>query len=423
MGEIDDGALAHEAANRLAQMAWRLMGTDPNSASTLYARAAELVPGTVSGLDLQCRAGVALFRAQMFTQARAILDVVLGEAEHCGDRGLFLRTRLAWLQVAAHTEGALALVEIDDAVTEALEYFDSTGDDEGLAHAYVARRQRLNMEARWEPMMEVCEKIMYHASRCGDHHLFEEARAFRYAAMFYGPRHSDTVLQLLRREAQSGESTRIAYGARRMIEGVLLALGDQPDQAHAALADARAAFEEMHSKMHLMHLASCSANAEMIIGDDDAAERHLLYLFNELERSGERSFLSTVAPLLAEIRLRQGDTKAAMELAATGRSLTLEEDVVSQSLWRIVTAKVAARDGDLSTALVLAAEAVEWMERSDQLQWIADIHRRRAEVELLAERLDDARSSLRRAIELFEAKGDIPDSRRARRSLEALTTA
>ena len=68
VGEIDDGVLAQEAAIRLAAVAWRLMATDLTSASSLYARAADLVPGTVTGLDLQCRHGVALFRAQEFGQ-------------------------------------------------------------------------------------------------------------------------------------------------------------------------------------------------------------------------------------------------------------------------------------------------------------------------------------------------------------------
>ena len=69
-------------------------------------------------------------------------------------------------------------------------------------------------------------------------------------------------------------------------------------------------------------------------------------MFNELERSGERSYLSTVAPMLAEIHLRRGDTAAASELATMGRSLTLEEDVVSQAMWRSVMAQVLARNGD-----------------------------------------------------------------------------
>jgi hypothetical protein len=366
---------------------------------------------------------VALFRAQEFGRARVILDAVLGEAEQCGDRGLFLRARLAWLEVAAHTEGDLAMADIDVAVAEALDYFDSTGDDEGLAHAYVARRQRLNMEGRWEPMMEICEKIIDHASRCGDNHLVEEARAFRYAAMYYGPRPSNEVLPLLRQDALSGESTRIAYGTRRMVEGVLLALDDQPREARTALADARAAFEEMHSDMHLFHLASCSANAEYILGDDEAMEQHLMFMFDELERRGERSYLSTVAPMLAELRLRHGDTEAAKELAAMGRNLTHEEDVVSQSLWRVIEAKVAALAGDFGRALSLAADAVEWMERSDQLQWIAETYRGQAEVQLMAGRIDDGRTSLVRALELFEAKGDVPDARRARRSLDDLASA
>jgi tetratricopeptide (TPR) repeat protein len=271
-------------------------------------------------------------------------------------------------------------------------------------------------------MMDMCEKIMYHSSRFGDHHMLEEARAFRYAAMFYGPRPADEMLELVRRDAQSGEATRAAYGTRRMVEGVLLALTDRPDEAHAALSDARSAFEEIHTAMHLFHLAISSANAEMIIGDEEAAERHLLYMFNELERTGERSYLSTVAPMLAEIRLRRGETEAASELAEMGRRLTLEEDVVSQALWRNVTARVVARNGDFGRALPLAAEAVEWMERGDQYQWIANMYEGQAEVQLLADRPDDARESLQRALELYEAKGDIPDSQRVRRSLDALAS-
>ena len=423
MGEIDDGALAQEAARRLAAVAWRLMATDLGSASTLYARAAELVPGTVAGLDLRWRHGVALFRAQQYTRAHSLLDGVLGEAVDCGDRGLFLRARLAWLEVAAHTERELAMAEIVAAAAEAQAYFESTGDDEGLTYAYAARRKLLNIGARWEPMIEICEKEMHHASRCGDQHMVEQARAFRYAALFYGPHRSDEALELLRRDALSGETTRIAYGTRRMVEGVLLALGDRPGEARAALADAGSAFEEMHSTMHLFHLASCAANAELIIGDDEAAERHLMFMFEELERSGERSYLSTVAPMLAEIRLGRGDTAAARELAAMGRSLTLEEDVVSQALWRIVMAKVAARDGDLGRALPLAAEAVDWMEHSDQLQWIANMHGGLAEVQFRADMPDRARASWQRALELYEAKGDIPDARRARRSLDDLASA
>ena len=145
MGEIDDGALAQEAAKRLAAVAWRLMATDLTSASALYARAADLVPGTVAGLDLRCRHGVALFRAQEFGARPRHTRRGARRGGECGDRGLFLRARLAWLEVAAHTEDDLAMAEIDAAAAEALDYFESTGDDEGLAYAYAARRKRLNI--------------------------------------------------------------------------------------------------------------------------------------------------------------------------------------------------------------------------------------------------------------------------------------
>ena len=422
MGAADDNgvARAEEAATRLATVAWRLMATDLLSASALYGRATDLVPGTLLGLDLRCRHGVALYRAQEMGASRAVLDDVLHEAEQCGDRSLSLRARLAWLEAAGHTEGDLTTAEISVAVADALKYFESTGDDEGLALAYSARHTVLNLEARWEPMVEVTEKVMYHAARCGDHHLVEEARAFRYAAMFYGPCPSDVALDLIRLEAPSDDAGGVAYGTRRMFEGLFLANRDRPAEARAALGDARSVFEEMHSSMHFLHLAFASACAETVLGDDQAAARHLTSMFDELVRADERSYLSTVAPMLGVIRLRQGDIEAARDLAGMGRSLALPEDVASQALWRILLAKIAAREGDHDQAVLLADEAVEWVERSDQLSWIADVHVGRAEVQASVGRPEDARFSLQRALELCDAKGDIPGSRRARSQLDAL---
>jgi ATP/maltotriose-dependent transcriptional regulator MalT len=258
---------------------------------------------------------------------------------------------------------------------------------------------------------------MYHAERCGDRQLFEEARTWRYAALLAGPRPAGEVLDLLRREAEAEDISRALRGSRRMIEGPLLAFLDRPGEARAALAEARAVFEEMHSAVQLFHLAFVSGMTELIIGDDAEAERHLTYMFDELVRRDERSYLSTVAPLLGEIRLRQGQAGPAADLARMGRSLALAEDVVSQSQWRMLLAKVAAREGDGDRVLPLAAEAVEWIERSDQLSWTADVYMGLADVQLAAGRPGQARASVERALELYEAKGDVPDSRRARRRL------
>ena len=120
----------------------------------------------------------------------------------CGDQGLILRARLAWLDVAGDTDTDLAMAEIDAAAAEAVDYFESTGNDEGLAHAYSARRKKLNIGARREPMMEICEKVMYHSSRCGDHFIWSRRRGpFATPVMFYGPHPADEMLELVRRDA------------------------------------------------------------------------------------------------------------------------------------------------------------------------------------------------------------------------------
>jgi class 3 adenylate cyclase len=423
MGVVGAGAdtLAEEAAGRLAAAAWRLMAGDVGSAATLYARAADLVPGTTMAVEMRLRHGTAVFRAQEFSAARDALDGLVEEAERCGHRGLVLRARLAWLDVMAHTAGDITMDDIASAAAAAVDYFEAAGDDEGLALAYDARAKQANVTARWEEMAVLTEKVMHHAARCGDRHLFEQAHSFRCVALSWGPRPALEVLDLLQREAAGGETTRMALGGRRMAEGILLAYCDRPHEARQAFADAGRAFEDTHNAWPLLHLRFSSVVAENIMGDSAAAERDLVELFAELERRGESSFLSTVAPLLGEIRWQQGDVAEAARLAELGRSLALGEDVVTHALWRALAAKVAAIGGDVARALVLADEATQWTERSDQLSIIGDVYRSCAEVQVLAGRPGDAERALRRALEVYQAKGDIPDTRRARSALAELT--
>lgn len=420
LGELDDGtsSLAEEAATRLSAGAGRLMATDVTSAAAMYARAAELVPGTPLFLDLRLRHGMAEFRAQQYASSRAILDEVVAQAEDSGDAGLWWRARLMWLNVATHTEGELSMTEVATAVESALEYFESTGDDEGLALCYAARTTEHNIGARWAAVAESSQKLFEHAKRCGDHYLVEFARGQIYAGFAYGELPARQVLDLLTQEAE-GETTRNSYGIRRAIEGVLLAYDDRPSEARASLLDARAAFEEVHNPYMLLALAFLSAEAHIVLGDEAEAERQLRYMIDELDRVGERSFLSTAAPWAADLALRQGEIDEARRLAELGRSLALEEDVASQAMWRIVAAKLAATAGD-DDALAFADEAVEWMGRSDQLSWLARILVGRAEVQLAASDRTGATASLQRAVELFDQKGDIPEGRRTRALLDSV---
>ena len=421
VGDIDEGLddLAAEAAGRLAAVAWRVMANDLTSAVSLYERAAALSPDGGDRLDHRLHHGLALFRAQRFAEARGVLDGVLADAEQAGDRALEFRARVVWLGVAAHTPGELALEPTTAALQEAVAFFEASGDDEGLALATFGLIQQYNLRARWEPMIELADAVVLHATRTGDQHLVEHARLMRFAALAWGPRPVSEALDAVRR-ARTEVSSRAGQATLRHVECVLLACADRPGEAWAAMAESSVIVEESHSPFLQLYEVASGAEAARILGDDVRTEERLTWLMDELTRTGESSFLSTIAPALGMVRVRQGRIDEARRLADLGRELALDHDVASQALWRLVAALVAAAEGDEERATAQADEAVTWMRRGDQTTWTGEMVLGRAEVAAAFGHVEEARAHLGEAIALFAAKGDVASGRRARQRLAAL---
>jgi len=81
---------------------------------------------------------------------------------------------------------------------------------------------------------------------------------------------------------------------------------------------------------------------------------------------------------------------------------------------------VLARRGEGPSALRLAHEGVELSEPSDHPIMKAKAHEALGETLRLLGDLEEARSAFERAIELYEAKGDVVDSARLLEQLKAL---
>ena len=90
---------------------------------------------------------------------------------------------------------------------------------------------------------------------------------------------------------------------------------------------------------------------------------------------------------------------------------------MAQAQWRSTRAKVLARRGDTEDALRLAAEGVEWAYRSDGLPLLGDTLLARGEVLLLLGSPDEARPVIEEALAVYERKGVVPSTERARRLL------
>ena len=140
--------------------------------------------------------------------------------------------------------------------------------------------------------------------------------------------------------------------------------------------------------------------------------------------------LSTVTAHLALALYLQGSYEEAERFAKETEKLAPAEDKESQILWRATTARVMAKKGEATGeaerlapgghAEALARQAVELAQETDfpitqagALVALADVLHEQG-------RATEAADAFRRAIALYEAKGDVVEGRRAREMLERL---
>jgi tetratricopeptide (TPR) repeat protein len=165
-----------------------------------------------------------------------------------------------------------------------------------------------------------------------------------------------------------------------------------------------------------------AGTAELLAGRPAAAEEILRPDFEELDRLGERTLLSTMAGLLGLALSDQDRYGEAARMSEVAEKAAAEDDRESQALWRRVRARVEARTGDARTAESLARQAVGHVRGTEAPVMLADALSDLSEVMILAGRAEEAVPILDEALELYESKGNRPGAARSRRALEALAS-
>jgi len=141
----------------------------------------------------------------------------------------------------------------------------------------------------------------------------------------------------------------------------------------------------------------------------------------ELQRIGERGWLSSLAPLLSEALYQQGRYDEAMEYAEVGREAANPDDASAQFWWRSLAAKVLARRGEFGEAERLAREGIDFAMSTDEINHQGHALMDLAEVLRLAGRPEEAAEATRRAIERYDLKGATVSAEQARQALADLT--
>jgi class 3 adenylate cyclase/tetratricopeptide (TPR) repeat protein len=397
LGGEETDELARRAAERLAVAGERaLERQDVGAAVTLLERTLVLLPPAERPVQLEVNAIRAWIGAGNPEGATAFADSVIARACADGDRRRELRARLARATVSFLYEGAGDTLQ--PTADDALEVFESLGDDAGLADAWsLVARLELN-RLQWRAMALAADRAVEYAERSGDRVVLEDARLHRMPPRVYGPFPVEEALAWI--EAHSVGDPHFFS-----MRGQLEAMRGNFEPARRLVAEARERARELGHRLVASAVSMQEAEIELHAREFETAVAAALKGVAELRELGERGWLSTIAGHGAEALYRLGRDEEAWRLTEEADEAGAPDDVITQMLIRQVRAKVLARRGELAAAERLARQSLALAEPTDSLEVKANAHYDLAVVLTAAGKRDEALAALDEAAALYAEKG------------------
>ena len=401
-----DAALAERAGERLAAAGSRVLWRgDDRAAAALLERALVLLRPLRVDVGLELELGL----AQRDVRRRAaIAERVAERAREEGDQVGEAVARLEAVNAKA-LFGAASFEELERVARGALPLLEEAADHSGLVHVWNVITGLANLRGQYEEMAYAAERATYHARAAGQ----PRTRLFGLPlALHIGPRPADDALRTL--DALLPENPHPSPVLER---AVLLAMLGRFEEAWPLARDATRRWRELTGEPWGEDRL---ANIATFEGDHERAAESLRVSCELFERRGLRAVLSTYAPARGLSLCALGRYDEAEPLAKLGRELGDEQDVATQSLWRMVQALVDASRGELERAERLAREAVAISQRTDQLIAQGGALSALAEVLHAADRTDEAIAALEQALERYERKKNLAMAHQVRERLASL---
>jgi DNA-binding SARP family transcriptional activator len=419
LGGAVNGALARSAAERLEHVGRRAHARgDFHTAAGLLARADELnIAAGERQLEVLHARGAALRLAGSFAEARTVLDDGLAAAIARDDRRLETHLLLEQCSLRLMADPTISLTEVSVIAERALRVFKDPDDDRGLAHANALLGDVHLFRCRFGETETLYERALLHARRAGDDQGSARAHGTLAQTAFLGPRTVESGIarcEQIRHEPDADPSARAHAAA---VLGVLDAMRGRFEEGRAWILECSALCDEFGLERASAWVPGFAGCVELLAGDAAAAAAELQRGYVALRWLGETAVLATTAALLAQALERQGRLDEAETLMTESADAISAGDLVSRIYWCQVRARVRAARGDQAIAERLAREAVALAADTDMLTvhgaTLLDL------ASVLDPESDERARALLRAIELFEAKGDIVDAARARAVLSA----
>jgi class 3 adenylate cyclase/tetratricopeptide (TPR) repeat protein len=401
-------ALAARAGTLLGDAGRRALSRhDAPAAANLLLRACELLrDDDLASLELQRRASVALWSTGRVDEATAMLERHIARAAERGAAGEEWSGRLeqaSWSLMSGRT-GSDELLGV---AQQAIVVFEAQGDEPGLSRAWRRVAHAHMVTCQFGSAADAAEQALRFA-RSSDER-FEEARIVDVlcSSLLFGPAAVDAAIarceQMLVEASTSGAlEANIAaslaglYGLRASFDAAR-EMARRADSIYAALG----------LQLASAGLSQVVGPMELLAGDTAAAEREIRRGLAILEPSGAHGYQEV---LLAQVLYEQGRLPEAAQHIEAGARNAAPDNVAAQVLWRGVRAKLEAKEAP-TAALALAQDAVGLAEATESPNLLADALSDLAAV-LRATASDDADETARRALELYERKGNLPSARR-----------
>ena len=414
--------LAARAADRLAAAGARASARgDIPAAAALLERAVALLPeGDARRVTLAPELGRVLKERGDVARAREVLAAAVGEAARSADRAAEARARLELASLKLHTDPSASAGEAEDEARSTIPVFEELEDDVGLARAWLLIAAVLWFRCRFGPMEEVLERALAYAERGGDRR--EQARILSglARAAVVGPRPVPEAIARCEEILARLPGDRLAEAELSALLSTLHAMEGRFDEARALYRRSTRLLDEHGRTLLAASNAAYSGLVEQFAGDLDAAEGELRHAYAELLRMGHTGFLSTIAAELGRVLELRHRFEEAQHLTVVSERAAAPEDLVSQVAWRGVRARLLARRNAFPRAEEVVEQAVRLAEQTDYVDLQGLAHFDRAFVLRAAGRPGEAEQALRRALERWEAKGDLVMAERARSVLAGL---
>jgi tetratricopeptide (TPR) repeat protein len=394
---------------------------DAAASVRLWGRAIDLMPEE-SADRLELMILLAIEQLEIGEWQRAadqLLEGVIQGASAIGDRRVEWWARVEQAHVRTHIESANA-DEAHRVAREAIRVLEEEGEHFGAARAWFTLSEVFNIWGQQASSIEALERAVDHAQRAGEVRLVIDMLGQLGGRMYFSLTTPEVGIARVEEVLATVQGHRLAESAAWRAIGRFRALQGRFAEARELVGRALAIAEEMGQTLLVaITRGFTSAPVEWLAGDLPAAERELRASVEGFQKVGELAAASTAVAMLGEILYRQGRYEEAMESSRLSEEWTAPDDLASLMAYRYVRAEVLARWGRFEEAIPMAEEAGAMAEGSD-FGWRGDVVLAVAEVYRLARRPDDATAAARRAMELYEEKGNVPGQGWARAMIERI---